>query len=174
MVSHHESFSASHSVLTSDEKELGVALVDIGAGTTDIAVYAQGAIRHTASLPIAGDQVTGDIAPLLDKMRMDLSSRWTIERMAAACRMSGRTFVRRFVEAAGVPPGEWLTSERLEAAKTLLRESDAGFDDVATAVGLGSAYGLRHHFRRRLGISPSDYRARFMAERTAGRCAEKA
>lgn len=115
-----------------------------------------------------------DIAPLLDRMRMDLSSRWTIERMAAACRMSGRTFVRRFVEAAGVPPGEWLTSERLEAAKTLLRESDAGFDDVATAVGLGSAYGLRHHFRRRLGISPSDYRARFMAERTAGRCAEKA
>jgi cell division protein FtsA len=48
-----------------DEKELGVVLVDIGAGTTDIAVFVQGAIRHTASLPIAGDQVTNDIAHLL-------------------------------------------------------------------------------------------------------------
>lgn len=57
--------ASSQAVLTSDEKELGVALVDIGAGTTDIAVFAQGAIRHTASLPIAGDQVTSDIAHLL-------------------------------------------------------------------------------------------------------------
>ncbi|MFN6951441.1 MAG: transcriptional regulator FtrA [Albidovulum sp.] len=106
-----------------------------------------------------------EIAPLLDTLRTDLSSRWTIARMAVECRMSSRTFLRRFVEAAGVPPGEWLTSERLEAAKTLLREGDGSLDDVATAVGLGSAYGLRHHFRQKLGISPSDYRARFMAER---------
>ena len=46
-------------------KDLGVALVDIGAGTTDIAIFTQGAIRHTASLPIAGDQVTNDIAVAL-------------------------------------------------------------------------------------------------------------
>lgn len=49
-------------VLTDDEKELGVCLVDIGGGTTDIAVYKQGSIRHTAVLPIAGDQMTNDIA----------------------------------------------------------------------------------------------------------------
>ena len=52
-------------MLTADERELGVVLVDIGAGTTDIAVFVQGAIRHTASLPIAGDQVTNDIAHML-------------------------------------------------------------------------------------------------------------
>jgi cell division protein FtsA len=57
--------ASAQAVLTGDEKELGVALVDIGAGTTDISVFAQGAIRHTASLPIAGDQVTSDIAHLL-------------------------------------------------------------------------------------------------------------
>jgi cell division protein FtsA len=57
--------ASSTAVLTTDEKELGVVLVDIGAGTTDIAVFVQGAIRHTASLPIAGDQVTNDIAHLL-------------------------------------------------------------------------------------------------------------
>ncbi|MHC1480082.1 cell division protein FtsA [Frateuria aurantia] len=50
------------SVLTDDERELGVCLVDIGAGTTDIAIYTQGAIRYTKSLPVGGDQVTNDIA----------------------------------------------------------------------------------------------------------------
>jgi len=57
--------AASYAVLTEDEKDLGVCLVDIGAGTTDIAVFTDGAIRHTACIPIAGDQVTNDIAVAL-------------------------------------------------------------------------------------------------------------
>src|SRR5690625_480729 len=51
--------------LTDDEKELGLVLVDIGGGTTDIAIYTGGAIRHTAVVPIAGDQITSDIAAML-------------------------------------------------------------------------------------------------------------
>lgn len=57
--------ASSLSVLTEDERELGVALIDIGAGTTDIAVFVGGAIRHTAVIPIAGDQITNDIAMAL-------------------------------------------------------------------------------------------------------------
>ena len=57
-----EQLASSHSVLTEDEKDLGVLLVDMGGGTTDIAVFTDGAIRHTAVIPIAGDQVTNDIA----------------------------------------------------------------------------------------------------------------
>ncbi len=57
-----EQLASSYSVLTEDEKELGVCLVDIGGGTTDIAVFNDGAIKHTAVIPIAGDQVTNDIA----------------------------------------------------------------------------------------------------------------
>lgn len=57
-----EPLASSYAVLTDDEKELGVCLVDIGGGTTDIAVFTEGAIRHTAVIPIAGDQVTNDIA----------------------------------------------------------------------------------------------------------------
>lgn len=60
-----EQLASSCSVLTEDEKELGVCIVDIGGGTTDIAVFADGAIRHTAVIPIAGDQVTNDIAVAL-------------------------------------------------------------------------------------------------------------
>ena len=52
-------------VLSEDEKDLGVCLVDIGGGTTDLAVFIQGAIRHTAVIPIAGDQITNDIAMAL-------------------------------------------------------------------------------------------------------------
>ncbi|MDE2304142.1 MAG: cell division protein FtsA [Gammaproteobacteria bacterium] len=57
-----EQLASSFAVLTEDEKDLGVCLVDIGGGTTDIAVFGGGAIRHTAVIPIAGDQVTNDIA----------------------------------------------------------------------------------------------------------------
>lgn len=57
--------ASAKAVLTSDEKELGVCLIDIGGGTTDIAVFTNGSIRHTAVIPIAGDQITNDIAMAL-------------------------------------------------------------------------------------------------------------
>jgi|TARA_B100000745_G_scaffold200034_1_gene131945 cell division protein FtsA len=60
-----EQLASSYAVLSEDEKELGVCMVDIGGGTTDIAIFSGGAIRHTAVLPIAGDQVTNDIAVAL-------------------------------------------------------------------------------------------------------------
>ncbi|HLQ85739.1 MAG TPA: cell division protein FtsA [Salinisphaeraceae bacterium] len=60
-----EQLASSYAVLSQDEKDLGVALVDIGGGTSDIAVFVNGAIRHTAVIPIAGDQVTNDIAVAL-------------------------------------------------------------------------------------------------------------
>lgn len=60
-----EQLASCTSVLTEDEKELGVCLIDIGGGTTDIAIFSEGAIKHTAVIPIAGDQVTNDIAVAL-------------------------------------------------------------------------------------------------------------
>ena len=60
-----EQLASSYAVLADDEKELGVCLIDIGGGTTDVAVWTQGAIRHTSVIPIAGDQITNDIAMAL-------------------------------------------------------------------------------------------------------------
>lgn len=60
-----EQLASSYSVLTEDEKELGVCMIDIGGGTTDIAIFTDGAIRHTAVIPIAGDHVTNDVAVAL-------------------------------------------------------------------------------------------------------------
>src|ERR671927_1366866 len=57
--------ASADAVLTPDEKELGVVLIDIGGGTTDVAIFTEGAVRHTAVIPIAGDQITNDIAMAL-------------------------------------------------------------------------------------------------------------
>lgn len=60
-----EQLASSFSVITADERDLGVCIVDIGGGTSDIAIFTDGAIRHTGVIPIAGDQVTNDIAMAL-------------------------------------------------------------------------------------------------------------
>lgn len=79
--------ASGYAVLSDDEKEVGVCLVDIGGGTTDIAIFAQGAIRHTAIIPIAGDQITNDIAIALrtstqDAEEIKLSYGYALQQMA--------------------------------------------------------------------------------------------
>lgn len=104
------------------------------------------------------------IGPLLDRIRADLAAPWSLERMARECRMSLRTFVRRFTEATGSPPGEWLVEQRLEEAKRLLALDSAAIDAIAERTGLGSADTMRHHFRKHVGISPREFRLRFGSE----------
>ena len=62
----------------------------------------------------------------------------------------------------GASPGDWLISERVEAAKSLLSSDDLAIEGVAAAVGFGSAHALRHHFRRKVGLTPTEYRSRFL------------
>ncbi|SFW20057.1 cell division protein FtsA [Nitrosovibrio sp. Nv17] len=90
--------ASSMSVLSEDEKDLGVCLVDIGGGTTDIAVFTHGAIRHTAVIPIAGDQITNDIAMALrtpTKDAEDIKCRY-------GCALRGMADPHAMVEVAGV------------------------------------------------------------------------
>lgn len=77
-----EQLASSKAVLSEDEKELGVCLVDIGGGTTDIAIFTEGAIRHTAVIPIAGDHVTSDVAVAL---RTPMQHAETIKREHGCC-----------------------------------------------------------------------------------------
>lgn len=70
-------------VLTRDEKDLGVVLVDIGGGTTDVAIFAGGSVRHTAVIPVAGDHITNDIAMALRTPTADaeeLKLRWGVAK----------------------------------------------------------------------------------------------
>jgi AraC family transcriptional regulator, transcriptional activator FtrA len=100
----------------------------------------------------------GAIPALLDRIRSDLPADWTIARMAAAVGMSRRTFERRFGEATGQGPGEWLVRERIEAAKDLLVRGSGSMEVIAQAVGFGSAHALRHHFRSLVSLTPTAYR----------------
>jgi len=108
----------------------------------------------------------GDIAPLLDRIRQRLADPWSVSAMASNCRMSPRTFQRRFLEATGETPGDWLVRERVEAARSLLRSGKEAIETVAARAGFGSAHALRHHFRRQLGLSPTEYRNRFLSSDT--------
>ncbi|MFG3756899.1 helix-turn-helix domain-containing protein, partial [Klebsiella pneumoniae] len=76
-------------------------------------------------------------------------------------RMSRRTFIRRFVEAAGIMPGEWITQERITHARMLLEDTRTSIEQVAALSGFGSVDTLRHHFRSHLATSPTRYRACF-------------
>jgi cell division protein FtsA len=83
------SLASAEAVLSEDEKELGIGLIDIGAGTTDIAVFAEGAIQHTACIPIAGDLVTSDIAvalrtPTLHAEEIKIKYACALEQLASS------------------------------------------------------------------------------------------
>jgi AraC family transcriptional regulator, transcriptional activator FtrA len=93
--------------------------------------------------------------------KQHLDGNLTIADLAAKARMSRRTFIRRFEEATGVSPGEWVLQERTAQACSLLEATGMSIEQVATAVGFGSADVLRHHFRTRLDTSPTRYRVGF-------------
>ncbi|SNS57461.1 MULTISPECIES: transcriptional regulator FtrA [unclassified Azospirillum] len=101
------------------------------------------------------------LSPLLDQMRADPQQVWTVAAMADAAAMSERTFLRRFQEATGHTPGDWLALVRVELAKTLLETTSLPVEEVARLAGFGAPPTLRHHFSRATGLSPRDYRDRF-------------
>jgi AraC family transcriptional regulator, transcriptional activator FtrA len=109
--------------------------------------------------PIEGDA----LAVVFDWAQRHLDRDLTISSLAAKARMSRRTFIRRFEDATGMPPGEWVVQTRVAKARELLEATKIPIEGVATETGFGSADAMRHHFRLRLGTSPANYRAAFRA-----------
>ncbi|GGA31584.1 helix-turn-helix domain-containing protein [Dyella nitratireducens] len=101
------------------------------------------------------------LGKLLEWMRRHLDQPLPLAELAERARMSERTFLRRFEEATGCSPKQWLTQERLARARELLEGSRWPVERIADACGYGSADTLRHHFRRVLKVSPARYRERF-------------
>ena len=93
--------------------------------------------------------------------RRHLDRDLTIANLASRARMSRRTFIRRFEDATGMSPGEWVVQARVSKARELLEATQIPIEGVATETGFGSADAMRHHFRERLGTSPAHYRATF-------------
>lgn len=148
-----EQLASSHAVLTEDEKELGVCLVDIGGGTTDVVVFSEGAIQFTAVIPIAGDQVTNDIAMAL---RTPAKAAESI-KLNHGCALPEMANVNQMIDVLGINerPGRKISaralsdvvSARYEELFTLVRNElrQSGFEDlvVAGVVLTGGASNVR-------------------------------
>lgn len=117
-----EQLASSHAVLTDDEKELGVCVIDIGGGTTDIAVFHEGAIQYTAVIPIAGDQVTNDIAMAL---RTPTKAAEAI-KIRHACAMTSMANAEDMIEVMGVNE----RSGRKISAKALADVVSARYEEL--------------------------------------------
>jgi AraC family transcriptional regulator, transcriptional activator FtrA len=101
------------------------------------------------------------LSALLDKIRGRLTEPWRIADLARHAAMSERTFMRRFRAVTGSSPADWITRARVDRARELLESTALPIDRVAHECGLGTPTTLRHHFRRKLGVSPATYRRRF-------------
>jgi len=136
-----EQLASAHAVLTDDEKELGVCIVDIGGGTTDVAILIEGAIHHTKVFPVAGDQVTNDIAVAL---RTPTKHAEEIKRKYA-CALRQLTNPEETIEVPGIGDRQSkrlarqvlaeVVEPRYEELFTLIKSElkHSGYEDLCTA-----------------------------------------
>lgn len=105
----------------------------------------------------------GSLGPLLETVLSRLCEDWPVAKMAATAGTSQRTLLRRFKNASGMSPKQWLLQQRLFAAREQLEATTASIDEVAWACGFGASETLRHHFKARFGLSPTAYRNTFLS-----------
>jgi AraC family transcriptional activator FtrA len=108
-----------------------------------------------------GTEQHGSVSMLLDRIRKQPRERWRIVELARLAAMSERTFMRRFHAATGLSPADWVTRARVDTARELLESTTLSIDHIAERCGLGTPTTLRHHFRKKVGVSPAQYRKRF-------------
>jgi transcriptional regulator GlxA family with amidase domain len=141
-------------------RELGSEVTNIIARRMVVPPHRDGGQRQYIDQPIPVRCSEG-FAPHLDWILINLEKPHTVATLARRASMSSRTFARRFVEETGRTPMQWVTDQRVLYARRLLEETDLDIDRVADRSGFGTATLLRHHFRRVIGVTPSDYRRRF-------------
>ena len=119
---------------------------------------AQFALRPVPKIP------NSRFAQVLDWMRAHANEELSTEQLALEAAMSPRSFFRRFREATGMAPYDWIVHERIAIAKELLEEGRLSIEQIAGEAGFRAAETMRHHFRRIVGRSPAEYRRMFFGE----------
>lgn len=140
--------------------DFGAEAANVVARRLVVQPHRSGGQAQFIERPVTG-RPDSPLTPLLDRLRAELAEPWTIPAMARAAVMSERTFVRRFKQATGLAPGEWLIGIRVEEARRLLETTSQSVEEVARLAGFGSVATLRHHFAPAAGLPPREYRERF-------------
>lgn len=147
-------------------QELGTKAANIVAQRLVLPAHREGGQKQFVPRPVQ-QNTKGPLSNLLDHVRSKLDQDWTVKQLAAKAAMSERTLIRRFQESVGQSPGQWLTSERIYLARELLEQNQMSIDLIAQQTGFNTPETLRHHFRKKLKVSPSDYRRQFNAGKVA-------
>ncbi|WP_369375245.1 GlxA family transcriptional regulator [Promicromonospora sp. Populi] len=154
-------------------RDHGAAVAQDVARRTVVPPHRDGGQAQYIRLPVTGTERTGGLgtdgvghrgtgtAATRAWAGDRLGEALTLSAMARHAAMSVRTFTRRFRDETGESPGQWLTRQRVEAARTLLEASDLPVEQIARNCGFGTAQSLRAHVQSALGVTPSAYRRTF-------------
>jgi transcriptional regulator GlxA family with amidase domain len=138
----------------------GAQLANRAARRCVVAPFREGGQAQFIERPVADDPAASTAATRQWALER-LAERLTVDQLAQHAHMSLRTFVRRFHAETGLPPGQWLTSQRLAHARNLLESTDLTVDQIAYEIGFATAASLRQHLHAHLGVSPLAYRRTF-------------
>ena len=142
-------------------QDYGAEVANTVARRMVVAPHRDGGQAQYVGSPIAAGSGEGPLAGTLAWACANLDGPLDVRRMAAHARMSVRTFARRFPEATGTTPSRWLLEQKLLAARRRLETSDESVERVARECGFGAGSTLRLHFKRSVGVSPTEYRKAF-------------
>ncbi|WP_100474670.1 helix-turn-helix domain-containing protein [Mycobacteroides abscessus] len=141
-------------------RELGSEITNRIARRMVVPPQRAGGQRQFIPQPVP-DMVADGFGELCDWLIENIDQSHTVAELAARVHMSTRTFARKFTDQTGVTPMRWIIDQRVLRARRLLEETGLDIDTVAACSGFGTAILLRHHFRRGVGITPTDYRKAF-------------
>jgi AraC family transcriptional activator FtrA len=148
-------------------RDFGAQIANQVARRLVIAPHRTGGQAQFIERPVLPERY-GRLATLIGQLNARLHEPLTIDAMAQLAAMSPRTFIRRFQEATGKTPADWLIEARVERAREMLEATSLPIEEIARQTGFGSAAGLRHHFRHKVQLSPLAYRQRFAMNALGG------
>ncbi len=145
-------------------EDLGAEAANRVARRMVVPPHRDGGQAQFVDTPVPDCPADDPLGPILTYMAEHVDENLTVEALARRAAMSPRTFARRFVATTGTTPLQWLLTQRVARARLLLETTDLPVERIAQHCGFGTAAGLRTHFSRTVGTSPTLYRQRFACE----------